>query len=108
MTKTPWGNAAALRERKLRPGRGTPREEAERNQRERLFAAMVATVAEEGYEATTAVDGPAAIVAITAAHGLEAPQVAESHFADGHEPRARSARRLEALEDGSGQNGFGC
>jgi len=56
MVKTPWGDAASLRERKLRPGRGTPREEAERNQRERLFAAMVATVAEKGYEATTVAD----------------------------------------------------
>ena len=56
MTRTPWGDAAELRERKLRPGRGTPREEAERNQRERLFAAMVATVAEKGYEATTVAD----------------------------------------------------
>jgi AcrR family transcriptional regulator len=56
MTKTPWGDAASLRERKLRPGRGTPRQEAERNQRERLFAAMVATVAEKGYEATTVAD----------------------------------------------------
>jgi AcrR family transcriptional regulator len=56
MTKTPWGDAATLRERKLRPGRGTARDEAERNQRERLFAAMVATVAEKGYEATTVAD----------------------------------------------------
>src|ERR1700755_751661 len=56
MTKTPWGDAATLRERKLRPGRGTPREEAERNQRERLFAAMVATVAQKEYEATTVAD----------------------------------------------------
>src|ERR1700742_623000 len=56
MTKTPWGDAATLRDRKLRPGRGMPREEAERNQRERLFAAMVATVAEKGYEATTVAD----------------------------------------------------
>src|SRR3954454_10306657 len=56
MVRTPWGNAAELRDRKLRPGRGTPREEAERNQRERLFAAMVATVAEKGYEATTVAD----------------------------------------------------
>jgi AcrR family transcriptional regulator len=40
----------------LPPGRGTPREEAERNQRERLFAATVATVAEKGYEATTVAD----------------------------------------------------
>jgi AcrR family transcriptional regulator len=56
MTRTPWGDADTLRERKLRPGRGTPRPEAERNQRERLFAAMVATVAEKGYEATTVAD----------------------------------------------------
>jgi AcrR family transcriptional regulator len=56
MVETPWGDAASLRERKLRPGRGTPREEAERNQRERLFAAMVATVAEKGYEAMTVAD----------------------------------------------------
>jgi AcrR family transcriptional regulator len=56
MVRTPWGDAASLRERKLRPGRGTPRQEAQRNQRERLFAAMVATVAEKGYEATTVAD----------------------------------------------------
>lgn len=56
MVRTPWGDAGELRERKLRPGRGTPREEAERNQRERLFAALVATVAENGYEATTVAD----------------------------------------------------
>ncbi|HEX6206250.1 MAG TPA: TetR/AcrR family transcriptional regulator [Solirubrobacterales bacterium] len=56
MTRTPWGDAASLRERKLRPGRGTPREEAEKNQRERLFAAMVAAVARKGYEATTVAD----------------------------------------------------
>ena len=56
MVRTPWGDAASLRERKLRPGRGTPRGEAEQNQRERLFAAMVATVAEKGYEATTVAD----------------------------------------------------
>ncbi len=53
---TPWGDAAELKTSKLRPGRGTPRDEAERNQRERLFAAMVATVAERGYEATTVAD----------------------------------------------------
>ena len=40
----------------MRPGRGVPREEAERSQRNRLFAAMVATVAENGYEATRIVD----------------------------------------------------
>jgi AcrR family transcriptional regulator len=56
MVRTPWGDSARLRDRKLRPGRGTPREEADRNQRERLFAAMVGTVAEKGYEATTVAD----------------------------------------------------
>jgi AcrR family transcriptional regulator len=40
----------------LPPGRGTPRDVAERNQRERLFAAMVATVAKKGYEAMTVAD----------------------------------------------------
>ncbi|HVC07881.1 MAG TPA: TetR/AcrR family transcriptional regulator [Solirubrobacterales bacterium] len=40
----------------LPPGRGTPRDEAEKNQRERLFAAMVARVAEQGYDATTVGD----------------------------------------------------
>src|SRR6476660_3004279 len=56
MVRTPWGDATELRARMLRPGRGMPREEADRNQRERLFAAMVATVAEKGYEATTVAD----------------------------------------------------
>src|SRR5215218_5357838 len=56
MAKTPWGDATQLREKRLRPGRGTPRDEAQRNQRERLFAAMVATVGEKGYEATTVAD----------------------------------------------------
>jgi AcrR family transcriptional regulator len=56
MVLTPWGDASQLREKMLPPGRGTPRAEAERNQRERLFAAMVATVAEKGYEATTVAD----------------------------------------------------
>ncbi len=56
MLNTPWGDATQLRDKKLRPGRGAPREVAERNQRERLFAAMVATVADKGYEATTVAD----------------------------------------------------
>lgn len=47
---TPWGPADSLRERKLRPGPGIPREEVERNQRERLYGAMVAVVDEVGYE----------------------------------------------------------
>ena len=53
MVRTPWGDATKLREKRLPPGRGRSREETERNQRERLFAA---TVAEKGYEATTVAD----------------------------------------------------
>jgi len=54
--KTPWGDAGTLRERKLTPGRRLPPEEVARNQRERLFAALVAVVAEKGYEATRVAD----------------------------------------------------
>ena len=56
MMRTPWGDASELRGKMLPPGRGTPREDVERSQRERLFGAMVATVAEKGYEATTVAD----------------------------------------------------
>jgi AcrR family transcriptional regulator len=54
--RTPWGNALTLRDRKLQPGRRLPADEVARNQRERLFAAMVAVVAEKGYEATRVAD----------------------------------------------------
>jgi AcrR family transcriptional regulator len=53
---TPWGEASELRERRLYPGTGTPPEEVARNQRERLFGAVVAVVSEKGYEATTVAD----------------------------------------------------
>ena len=53
---TPWGDANSLRSRKLKPGAAQSRAQTERNQRERLFAALVATVAERGYEATTVAD----------------------------------------------------
>ncbi len=56
MIRTPWGNADTLRDRKLRPGRRLPAEEVTRNQRERLFAALVAIVAERGYEGTRVED----------------------------------------------------
>jgi AcrR family transcriptional regulator len=56
MVATPWGESGALRERRLRPGPGVPREEVVANQRERLFGAMVASVAERGYTATTVND----------------------------------------------------
>ena len=56
MVATPWGKSDGLRERRLRPGPGTPRDEVVANQRERLFGAMVASVAERGYIATTVND----------------------------------------------------
>jgi AcrR family transcriptional regulator len=56
MVATPWGNSAGLRERRLRPGPGTPRDEVLANQRQRLFAGTVASVAERGYIATTVND----------------------------------------------------
>lgn len=56
MVRTPWGDASTLRDRKLQPGRRLPPEEVARNQRERLFAALVAVVAEKGYEATRVED----------------------------------------------------
>lgn len=54
--ETPWGRAAELRDRSLHPGSGTPRQEVVRNQRERLFGAIVAVVSRKGYEATTVAD----------------------------------------------------
>jgi AcrR family transcriptional regulator len=56
MVRTPWGNAEQLRERMLRPGPGIPREEVSQSQRERLFAATVASLAERGCEATSVAD----------------------------------------------------
>jgi len=56
MTKTPWGDSEQLRERRLRSGRGTPPAEVERNQRERLFGAIVAASADEGYARTKVAD----------------------------------------------------
>lgn len=56
MVLTPWGDSEALRDRRLRPGPGVPREEVVANQRERLFGAMVASVSERGYQATTVGD----------------------------------------------------
>jgi AcrR family transcriptional regulator len=56
MVRTPWGNAADLRSKRMRPGRGNEPEESSRSQRERLFGAMVAISSEEGYEATRIAD----------------------------------------------------
>src|SRR5436853_1934900 len=56
MVETPWGASDSLRERMLPPGPGTPAEDVARNQRERLFGAMVASVATRGYAATRVTD----------------------------------------------------
>ena len=56
MTTTPWGNATQLRARRLRPGPGSDPRAVTRNQRERMYAATVAAVAENGYEATRVAD----------------------------------------------------
>jgi AcrR family transcriptional regulator len=54
--QTPWGDADTLRERRLPPGRSGDRDAARRDQRERLFAAIVANCTEKGYEATSVED----------------------------------------------------
>lgn len=56
MVDTPWGAAESLRGRMLSPGPGTPAEDVTRNQRERLFGAMVVSVASRGYAATRVAD----------------------------------------------------
>jgi AcrR family transcriptional regulator len=56
MVRTPWGDSNTLRDRKLPPGRGTPAEAVRDNQRQRLFAALVAAVEERGYEDTRVAD----------------------------------------------------
>jgi AcrR family transcriptional regulator len=86
MARTPWGDARKLRSRQLPAGRGTPREESERSQRERLFAAMVAVSAERGYEAMTVAD----LVALSAVSRADFYQ----HFAD---KRACFTATLEAI-----------
>jgi TetR/AcrR family transcriptional regulator len=53
---TPWGEASELKQRRLYPGSGTPPEEVARNQRERLFGAIVAVTFAKGYEGTTVAD----------------------------------------------------
>src|ERR1700749_451675 len=56
IVNTPWGDSGSLRDRKLQPVRGASADEGRRNQRERLFAAMIACVAERGFAATTVED----------------------------------------------------
>jgi AcrR family transcriptional regulator len=54
--RTPWGDAAGLRDKKLHPSAGKPRSEVIASQRARLFAAIVAVVSQKGYEASTVAD----------------------------------------------------
>jgi AcrR family transcriptional regulator len=56
MTTTPWGDATQLRARRLRPGPGADPVAVTRNQRERMYAAIVAAVSENSYEATRVAD----------------------------------------------------
>jgi AcrR family transcriptional regulator len=56
LSTTPWGSADQLRSRQLRPGPGNDPAAVARNQRERLYGATVATVAEHGYESTRVAD----------------------------------------------------
>jgi AcrR family transcriptional regulator len=53
---TPWGPSDSLRERRLTPGPGRGRGGVAAEQRERLLAAMVASVARHGYRATRVAD----------------------------------------------------
>jgi AcrR family transcriptional regulator len=56
LSTTPWGAAGELRSRQLRPGPGNAPDDVERNQRERLYGATVAVVADHGYESTRVAD----------------------------------------------------
>jgi AcrR family transcriptional regulator/DNA-binding transcriptional ArsR family regulator len=56
MVVTPWGESGALREGMLAPGPSNAPEEVAENQRQRLFGAMVASVAERGYADTRIAD----------------------------------------------------
>lgn len=90
MTTTPWGDAAELRSRRLRPGPGTPRETVVSNQRSRLFAALVAEVSERGYHATRVKD-------VTDRSGLSGSTFYK-HFAD---KQACMIAAMETLVDGT-------
>jgi AcrR family transcriptional regulator len=56
MVATPWGDTARLRKRQLPRGKATAPEAAARNQRERLYAAMVASCDARGYAASSVGD----------------------------------------------------
>src|SRR3954447_663634 len=54
--RTPWGETEELKGRRLRPGPGASPADRDRNQRERLFGAMVIATAEMGYPAVRVED----------------------------------------------------
>jgi AcrR family transcriptional regulator len=56
MAVTPWGHSETLREGKLTPGPSNAPGSVAENQRQRLFGAMVASVAERGYANTRVAD----------------------------------------------------
>jgi AcrR family transcriptional regulator len=56
MVVTPWGESEKLREGMLAPGPSNQPEAVAENQRQRLFGAMVASVAERGYAETRIAD----------------------------------------------------
>jgi AcrR family transcriptional regulator len=87
---TPWGDSDSLRGRRLSPGPGGSRGEVERNQHERLFGALVASVAAKGYEATTVAD-------LTEVSGVSSRTFYDL-FAD---KRACLAAAVEALVEGA-------
>jgi len=56
MIATPWGDSERLRREMLPPGRGNAPQAVAENQRRRLYGAMVASVAERGFENTRVAD----------------------------------------------------
>lgn len=56
MVATPWGDSEKLQSRRLTPGPGTSPAAVAENQRGRIYGAMVASVADLGYEATRVAD----------------------------------------------------
>lgn len=56
MVVTPWGESKTLREGRLTPGPSNSPESVAENQRQRLFGAVVASVAERGYANTRVAD----------------------------------------------------
>ena len=56
MVVTPWGNSESLRSMKLPPGPAHSAQEVTANQRRRLLAAIVASVAAQGYAETGVAD----------------------------------------------------